>query len=74
MPESKILVVDDEKTVVEIHKKLLEKRGYSVVVAYNGSEALSKVASDYDAILCDVRDGAFVFAKTGDARVADTLH
>jgi putative two-component system response regulator len=55
MPESKILVVDDEKTVVEIHKKLLEKRGYHVIVAYNGMEALSKVASEEpDLVLTDL--------------------
>lgn len=55
MPESKILVVDDEKVVVEIHKKLLEKKGYQVIVAYNGSEALSKVASEEpDLVLTDL--------------------
>ncbi|RJP22114.1 MAG: response regulator [Candidatus Abyssobacteria bacterium SURF_5] len=55
MPEPKILVVDDEKTVVEIHKKLLEKRGYHVIVAYNGAEALTKVASEEpDLVLTDV--------------------
>jgi putative two-component system response regulator len=55
MPSSKILVVDDEKTVVEIHKKMLEQKGYHVVVAYNGTEALSKVSSEEpDLVLTDI--------------------
>ncbi len=55
MNNSKILVVDDERAVVEVHKKLLEKRGYEVIVAYNGVEALSKVASEApDLVLTDV--------------------
>ncbi len=55
MPDSKILVVDDERTVVEVHKKLLEKKGYRVVVAYNGAEALAKVVSDQpDLVLTDL--------------------
>lgn len=55
MSEPKILVVDDERTVVEVHKKLLEKKGYRVIVAYNGTEALSKVAAEEpDLVLTDV--------------------
>jgi putative two-component system response regulator len=51
----KILVVDDEEIVVELHKKLLLKNGYDVVVARNGIEALDKVNSeDVDLILTDV--------------------
>ena len=52
---SKILVVDDEKDVVELLKFLLEKDGFSVVTAYNGREAL-EVAGDQkpDLILLDV--------------------
>ena len=52
---AKILVVDDEKIVVDLHKKMLEKCGYEVITAYNGTEALDLVASDHpDLILTDV--------------------
>jgi two-component system, OmpR family, alkaline phosphatase synthesis response regulator PhoP len=52
---SKILVVDDEKDVVELLKFLLEKDGYSVITAYNGREALTIANQDTpDLILLDV--------------------
>jgi two-component system, OmpR family, alkaline phosphatase synthesis response regulator PhoP len=37
---SKILVVDDEKDVVELLKFLLEKDGHTVLTAHNGRDAL----------------------------------
>jgi DNA-binding response OmpR family regulator len=40
MSTQKILVVDDEKAIVEVIKAYLENAGYEVVSAYNGREAL----------------------------------
>lgn len=37
---STILVVDDEKTMVDVIKYSLEKAGYRVITAYDGEEAL----------------------------------
>jgi len=37
---SKILVVDDEKKIVEILKGYLEREGYQVITAYDGRSAL----------------------------------
>lgn len=55
MTQPKILVVDDEEIVVMLHKKLLEKSGYHVVVASNGVEALEKILIESpDLILTDV--------------------
>jgi CheY-like chemotaxis protein len=52
---AKILVVDDERDVVELLKFLLEKDGYQVVTAYNGREALDVTnQSAPDLILLDV--------------------
>lgn len=52
---AKILVVDDERDVVELLKFLLEKDGYSVVTAYNGREALTVTNENQpDLILLDV--------------------
>ncbi len=51
----KILVVDDEEIVVELHRKLLLKKGYDVIVARNGLEALEIVENGApDLILTDV--------------------
>jgi two-component system OmpR family response regulator len=40
LPTKKILVVDDEKRIVEIVKAYLERDGYQVAVAYDGKSAL----------------------------------
>lgn len=39
----RILVVDDEMKIVDVVKSYLENSGYSVVVAYNGRDALDKI-------------------------------
>jgi len=51
----KILVVDDEKPIVEILKYNLEKEGYRVITAFNGMEALNMVESENpDLIILDI--------------------
>jgi len=52
---SRILVVDDEKTIVKGLKFSLEKEGFDVCVAYDGEEALQVVAeSKPDLIILDL--------------------
>lgn len=55
MAKEKILVVDDERNIVELLKFNLEKEGYEVVVAYDGIEAV-KLAKDEkpDLIILDI--------------------
>jgi class 3 adenylate cyclase len=51
----KILVVDDTPTNVKLLADLLTMKGYAVVTAVNGDEALGKVAADRpDLVLLDV--------------------
>ena len=45
-PTAKILVVDDEADFLAIVSHILEKHGYRVVTAANGSEALERYAAD----------------------------
>lgn len=53
--ENLILIVDDEKPIVEILKVNLIKSGYRVIEAYDGEEALKKAAEhNPDLILLDV--------------------
>ena len=40
---TKILVVDDEKKIVEIVRAYLEREGYEVSAAYDGKSALEAV-------------------------------
>ncbi len=48
---SKILVVDDEKDVVELLKFLLEKDGHSVLTAHNGKDGLALARKEMPELL-----------------------
>ena len=53
--ENLILVVDDEKPIVDILRMNLEKNGYRVIEAYDGITAVDKALSEEpDLILLDV--------------------
>ena len=55
MNEKKILIVDDEKPIVDILKFNLEKEGFSTAVAYDGEEAINLALSiKPDLILLDL--------------------
>jgi CheY-like chemotaxis protein len=64
----KILVVDDEKDVLFILKKVLTAKGYSVITATNGTNAIALAKSQHpDLIILDIvmpgMDGGEVSAK-----------
>lgn len=63
----KLLIVDDEKDVVRLLKDYFEINGYETIVAYNGTEAINRIASNPDLILLDVNmpgmDGTVVCEK-----------
>ncbi|UCH22224.1 MAG: response regulator [Deltaproteobacteria bacterium] len=51
----RILLVDDEETMVKYLSKRLIKRGFDIRVAYNGVDALEIVKeSEFDVVLLDV--------------------
>ena len=55
MTNAKILVADDDRNICELLRMYLEKEGYTVVLAGNGEEALSKFdEEDPDILLLDV--------------------
>lgn len=55
MPQ-KILVVDDERLIVDSVKYGLEKEGYAVVAAYDGEQAIAKAQAEKpDLVLLDVQ-------------------
>jgi two-component system alkaline phosphatase synthesis response regulator PhoP len=54
MPK-KILAVDDERHIVRLVQVNLERAGYQVVTAFDGKDALDKVASEQpDLVVLDV--------------------
>jgi two-component system response regulator AtoC len=68
MPTHSILVVDDEESLLFFLQNLLEKEGYIVSTASNGTEALEKVPDeDPDLVLLDLMlpdmDGVAVLEK-----------
>lgn len=73
----KILVVDDERHIVRLVEVNLTRAGYEVETAYDGVEALEKVAEDLpDMIILDVMmprmDGFEVLKKLqSDAKYKD---
>ncbi len=54
--KAKILVVDDEISIVEVLKALLSREGYEVSTASDGEEALDQLREDkYDLMISDIR-------------------
>ena len=69
---SKVLVVDDEKDVVDLLTFILQKDGHTVVQAYNGQQALDKVEEDIpDLMILDVMmpevDGYTVMTRLNES-------
>jgi len=64
----KVLVVDDDPVVGRSFDRVLSERGYAVITAPNGQEALDRMArEDYDMVFTDIRmpgmDGIDVAAE-----------
>lgn len=56
MKRPRILLVDDEVAFANNLLKLLSKRGYDVVVEYNGADAVSMVGDkEFDVIILDMK-------------------
>jgi len=52
----KVLVVDDDPVVGRSFDRVLSGKGYAVITAENGQDALDKLArEDYDAVFTDIR-------------------
>lgn len=52
----KVLVVDDDPVVGKSFDRVLSGKGYAVIVAHDGEEALAKLnAEDYDVVYTDIR-------------------
>lgn len=50
----KILIVDDDRDIVQIVQLLLEGEGYDTQTAASGSEALEKIDSSVDLVILDI--------------------
>jgi len=53
-PKKKVLVVDDERDIVDLIRYNLAKEGCEVIGAYNGEEALEKSSERPDLIILDL--------------------
>lgn len=68
MDSAKILIVDDDRDMVDTTRRFLETKGYSVDVAYHPDEGLAKLEQDIpDLAILDVMmgrgAGGFVLAR-----------
>lgn len=55
MAKRKILLIDDEKDLVDLVKSNLESNGYDVLIAFNGKQGLEKaMAEQPDLIILDI--------------------
>ncbi len=52
--KTKVLIVDDEKDIIEMLQYNLENQGYEVVYAYDGLEALDKLKENPALIVLDI--------------------
>lgn len=53
--EKKVLIADDDHTIVKAIKHTLDKKGYNTVEAFNGEEAVEKVALEApDLVILDI--------------------
>jgi len=52
--KTKILLVDDEKDIVEFLQYNLLQEGFDVITAYNGMEALKKLPENPDLVILDI--------------------
>ncbi|RZB38453.1 MAG: hypothetical protein SRB2_00201 [Desulfobacteraceae bacterium Eth-SRB2] len=56
MKKMKMMLVDDEERFLSTAKKLLEKKGYDVVTASSGAEALEKIrVQNIHVVILDVK-------------------
>jgi two-component system response regulator CpxR len=51
---NKILLVDDDRELTSLLKELLEMEGFTIVVAYDGEQALEKLDNSIDLLLLDI--------------------
>ena len=51
---AKILIADDESDIVSMLGSFFESKGFSVLPAFNGAEALKQVEKQPDIILLDI--------------------
>ena len=51
----KILIIDDNKDVLDIFEQILVDKGYAVSTAYNGTEGIERFNKDYfDLVIIDI--------------------
>ncbi len=53
---ARILLVDDEVSILEVFRRVLSRRGYEVDTSADGEDAFSRILqTDYDLVLCDIQ-------------------
>ena len=79
MPEKRVLFVDDDREILQIHKQYMEKKGYTVAVCPDGESALNYLSKNQaDCIVLDVMmpgpDGFEILPKIRQLSDAPVLY
>jgi two-component system, NtrC family, sensor kinase len=76
----KVLIIDDERSILNLFMNLLYSLGHQPDVTQHGQEALQKITSqDYDLIICDMKmpgvdgRGVYHFLKNNHPELIDRL-
>ncbi len=52
----KVLIIDDERSIRNTLKEILEFEGHEVVTAEDGKQGVEKAQADsFDAVFCDIK-------------------
>jgi DNA-binding NtrC family response regulator len=52
----RILIIDDEETIVDILRRRFERMGFSVATAFNGLQGIDTLRNEQvDVIVCDIK-------------------
>ena len=75
---AKILIADDESDIVSMLGSFFESKGFRVLPAFNGAEALKQVEKQPDIILLDInmpgKDGLEVCKRIRDHISLSLIH
>ena len=70
MPKTRLLLVEDDQSLVTLLRLELERAGYQVDTVKNGERAIERLSKDiYDAVVTDLRlEGADGIIVLGEAK------
>ena len=73
LKEKKILLVEDDPPTAVLEKRLLERNGFQITLAYSGEEALELCNPDFDLVLMDIDLGPGIKGTEAAERIIEKM-